>query len=79
MITVIPTTAIGAGKLTISAASWSSAAPTAPIMTAAAAHARARRAMSRARAHKRARPVSHAALAFPLMTMTAIASPRLPA
>ena len=79
MITVIPATAIGAGKLKISTTSWSSAAPTAQIMTAAAAHARARRAMSHALAHKLARPVSHAALAFPLMTMTAIASPRSPA
>jgi hypothetical protein len=35
--------------------------------------------MSRALAPKRPRPVSHAALAFPLMTMTAIAPPRLPA
>jgi hypothetical protein len=35
-ITVIPVTAIGAEKLRIWAASWSSAAPTAPTMTAAA-------------------------------------------
>ncbi len=41
--TVIAGAAIGTGKLSSSSASWSSAAPTAQIMTAAAAPAMARR------------------------------------
>jgi ABC-type transport system involved in multi-copper enzyme maturation permease subunit len=76
--TVIPVTAIGAEKLSIWATSWSRAAPTAQIITAAAAQAIARRTTPDTVARKLARPVSRAAFAFSRMTMTAIsASPRL--
>jgi hypothetical protein len=76
-ITVIPVTAIGAGKLSIWATNWSKAAPTAPTITAAAAQAIARRTTPDAFARKLARPVSHLAFACPLMTMAAISPPPL--
>jgi hypothetical protein len=47
-------------------------------MTVAAAKTVARRSVSHARARKPARPVSHLALAFPPMTMAAMAPPPLP-
>ena len=71
-ITVIPVTAIGAGKLSIWSTNWSRAAPTAQTITAAAAQAIARRTTPDALARKLARPVSHVAFAFPLMTMAAM-------
>ncbi|MGO9781130.1 MAG: hypothetical protein ACLPKE_25475 [Streptosporangiaceae bacterium] len=72
--TVIPVTAIGAEKLSIWATSWSRAAPTAQTITAAAAQAIARRTTADAFARKLARPVSHVAFAFPLMTIAAISA-----
>ena len=76
-ITVIAVTAIGAGKLRSSATSWSSAAPTAQISTAAAARSIARRIISRAFARTPAMPVSHAGFAFCQMMMAAIVPPPL--
>ena len=76
-ITVIPVTAIGAEKLSSWATNWIRAAPTAQTIAAAAAQAMARRTAPDAFARKIARPVSHVAFVFPLMTMAVISPPRL--
>jgi hypothetical protein len=78
-ITVIPVTAIGTDKLSIWATTWTRAAPTAQTSTAAAAQAINRHTTPDALARKLARPASHAAFAFPLMTMAAMSPSPEPA